>query len=114
MHGILQTALLAACGAVVGDLLIFHFVRDRFSEHLQDILSYRHPPHRRAKLFHHRFFRYTTFLIAGLIIASPLPDEIGIGLLGFSRIREVYFVPLSFGFNFLGVLIISALSSSIV
>lgn len=112
LHGALQTALWAACGAVVGDLVIFHFVRDRFSKHLQSILAHQQPLRRIKKLFHYRFFRYLTFLAGGLIIASPFPDEIGVGLLGFSRVREIYFIPLSFGFNFLGVLAIGLLSVS--
>lgn len=105
-QSILETALWAACGAVVGDLIIFHVVRDRFSDHIRELLSHQRSFRRVTQMFRNRFFRYLTFFAGGLVIASPLPDELGVSLLGFSRMREVYFIPLSFGFNFLGVFLI--------
>ncbi|MBP9757924.1 MAG: hypothetical protein KBD06_04955, partial [Candidatus Pacebacteria bacterium] len=65
-----------------------------------------------TKLMRFRFFRYLTFFAGGVIIASPLPDELGISLLGLSRMREIHFVPLSFAFNFLGIFIIGLIASS--
>ncbi len=53
-----------------------------------------------------KFFRWLTFLAGGLIIASPLPDELGISLLGFSKMKTSWFIPLSFAFNFIGILLI--------
>ena len=57
-------------------------------------------------LFKFKFFRWLTWLIGGLIIASPLPDELGISLLGFSKAKTSLFIVLSFVFNFLGILFI--------
>lgn len=110
--GILETAIWAALGSVVGDMLIFRFVKDRMADHLTEILGHKRGIHRLAKLLKFRFFRYLTFLAGGLIIASPLPDELGIGLLGLSKMREVYFVPLSFAFNFLGISVIGLIAAS--
>ncbi len=104
--GVLETALWGALGAVVGDMLIFRFVKDRVSQHLTEILSHQHMFRRLHKVMKYRMFRYLTFLLGGLIIASPLPDELGISLLGMSKMREIYFVPLSFAFNFAGIVVI--------
>ncbi len=98
------TALLGAAGAVVGDMLIFRFVRDRLSDHISLLVSHRTNKKRRRALFKHRMFRYLTFFIGGLIIASPLPDELGVALLGFSKLQPSWFVPLSFVFNFIGII----------
>ena len=111
VNGIIETALWAALGAVVGDMIIFRFVRDRMADHLLEIL-----PHKNTRRLHRilkfRFFRYLTFLIGGLIIASPLPDELGISLLGLSKMRSLHFVPLSFGFNFMGICAIGLIAAS--
>jgi len=50
-------------------------------------------------------------VIAGLIIASPLPDEIGVALFGASKFEPKKFVFISYFLNFLGILIITSLGS---
>jgi hypothetical protein len=42
-------------------------------------------------------------ILGALIIASPLPDEFGLALLGLSRTRISILIPVSFIMNFLGV-----------
>lgn len=110
--GVVETALWAAIGSVVGDMIIFRFVKDRMASHLMEILPHKRGARRFAKLLKFRFFRYLTFFVGGLIIASPLPDELGIGLLGLSKMREAYFVPLSFVFNFIGIFTIGLIAAS--
>lgn len=110
--GVVETALWAALGSVVGDMIIFRFVKDRMSLHLLEILPQKRGYRRFTKLMKFRFFRYLTFFVGGLIIASPLPDELGISLLGLSRMREVHFIPLSFAFNFMGIFTIGLIAAS--
>ena len=106
VHGMFQTAFIGALGSILGDLIIFRFVKDRFSEHVNELLAHKGVFRRFRALFRLRFFRWFTFLIGGIVIASPLPDEIGITLLGYSKMKTSYFVGLSFVFNFLGILFI--------
>ena len=113
MQGILVTALFGALGSVVGDLIIFRFVRDRFSEHVSEILTHDSVWRRFHLLLRRRFFRWFTILVGGFILASPLPDELGVAVLGFSKMRMKYFVLLSFVFNFLGILLIGLIARSI-
>jgi hypothetical protein len=105
-NSIILTAVFGAMGAIVGDLIIFRFVRDRFSKHLIELIKHRGAGKRIKALFKLRFFRWLTFFIGGLIIASPLPDELGISLLGFSKMKTLWFIPLSFTFNFIGIFLI--------
>jgi hypothetical protein len=103
---IILTAVFGGMGAVVGDLIIFRFIRDRFSEHLMELIKHQGAGKRIKALFKLRFFRWLTFFVGGLIIASPLPDELGISLLGFSKMKTLWFIPLSFTFNFIGIFLI--------
>lgn len=103
LQGIFSTALFGAAGGVVGDLIIFRFVRDRFSGHVAEIMTHQSVWRRFHLLFKRRFFRWITFLVGGFILASPLPDELGVAVLGFSKMRVKYFALLSFVFNFLGI-----------
>ena len=105
-NSILPTAFFGAMGAMVGDLIIFRFVRDRFSEHLMEIIKHQGAGKRIKLLLKLKIFRWLTFLAGGLIIASPFPDELGVSLLGFSKMRTSWFIPLSFTFNFIGILLI--------
>lgn len=107
------TALFGAMGAVIGDLIIFRFIRDRFSEHVRLLAKRQGALKNLLALFKLKYFRWFTFLTAGLIIASPLPDELGISLLGFSKMRSRWFIPLSFFFNFLGILVIGLVARTL-
>lgn len=112
LQGVFYTALFGAIGSVLGDLVIFRFVRDRFSEHVSEILTHQSVWRRFHLLFKRRFFRWFTLFIGGFILASPLPDELGIAVLGFSKMRVKYFILLSFVFNFLGILAIGLVANS--
>jgi len=106
IQGIFSTALFGAAGCVVGDLIILRFFRSRLSEHVAEIVTHRSVWRRFHLLFKRRLFRWITFLVGGLILASPLPEELGIAILGFSKMRVRYFALLSFVFNFFGIVII--------
>lgn len=109
----LQTAAVGALGSVVGDLLIFAFVRDRLSEHLMGHLKASEGWTRFMVLIRTRSFRLASLFLGGLIIASPFPDEIGISLMGFSKLSTRWFVPLSYAFNFVGILLIGLAAQAI-
>lgn len=106
INSVFWTAFFGGFGAVIGDLVIFRFVRDRFSDDLKVLLTHNQRVQRLRFLFNFKFFRWLTIFLGGLIIASPLPDEIGISLLGFSKIKTRLFIPISFVFNFIGIYLI--------
>lgn len=103
-------AIFGAMGAVVGDMVLFVFVRDRLSE---DIVAFVKAGSKRIH-FHHlhrKMFRWLFPLLGAMIIASPLPDELGIMLLGFSNLKARQVVPISFVMNFIGVLLVIAVGN---
>ncbi|HEY0220776.1 MAG TPA: hypothetical protein VGC58_00980 [Candidatus Paceibacterota bacterium] len=112
-NSVLITAFFGALGAVLGDLIIFRFVRDRLSDHFIEMMKHEKWWKRVSFVFKLRYFRWLTFLLGGVIIASPLPDELGIGLLGVSKMETRQFIPISFVFNFVGILIIGFLAKAI-
>jgi|SRR5688572_21687615 len=103
---VLTTAAVGALGSVVGDVLIFLTVRDKLSEHLMEHLKESEGWTRFMVLIRTRAFRWASFFIGGLIIASPFPDELGISLMGFSKMKTAWFIPLSYAFNFIGIILI--------
>jgi hypothetical protein len=51
--------------------------------------------------------RVTSYVLAGILIASPLPDEAGITMLaGFSKISEKAIIGISFVLNTVGIFIL--------
>ncbi|MBU2103956.1 hypothetical protein KKD81_02755 [Patescibacteria group bacterium] len=102
-------ALTAGAGGVLGDLLIFRFARgDAFVE-LAPITD-RIKKHPIFSLFKSPGFGWFTPVLGALIIASPLPDEAGIALMGLSKIREWQFMLLTYVLNSTGILIIVLLA----
>lgn len=107
-QNIVVTAIVGAAGAVVGDLIIFRFVRDHFSEHIAAVVQWKAGKRTLRTLFKWRIFRWFTFILGGFVIASPLPDELGISLLGFTKMNTRLFVIVSFIFNFIGIIFLGA------
>lgn len=105
--------LFGGAGAVIGDLIIFRFFRNKLSDHLVELVKHQGMGKRVKALFRLRLFRWFTVLLGGLVIASPLPDELGLMMLGFSKIKNPIFIPVSFLFNSLGILIISLIATAI-
>lgn len=113
IDGVIVTALVGALGAVLGDLVIFRFIRDRFAEHLLELMGHRGLGRKFKALLKLRYFRWFTFFLGSLIIASPLPDELGISLLGFSKMKLSWFIPVSFVFNFIGIVFIGLVARAL-
>lgn len=101
--------IFGALGAMCGDLILFFFIRDRFSK---DIIKAIKPSTVKHLLhsFHFGFLKWLSPIVGALIIASPLPDEFGITLLGMSRIKTIILIPISFIMNSLGIYILLSFS----
>ncbi len=110
---ILVMALLGATGSVLGDLLLFGLIRHTFRDDLEHLLSLRRF-HRAVAIFHRRVFRWVLPFVGALIIASPLPDELGIGLMGVSRMKVSTLIAISYVMNTIGILLIGLAAVSAV
>jgi hypothetical protein len=104
-----EIALIAGAGAVVGDLLIFHVVKDNLTSELVD-LYHRFGGKHFTHLLYTQYFRWSLPVIGALIIASPLPDELGVSLMGISQMNTLKFIPISFFLNSLGIFLILSAS----
>lgn len=112
-NSVVLTAFFGGMGAVVGDLIIFRFVRNMLSAHLMELIKHQGVGRRFKVLLKMKYFRWFTFLVGGLIIASPFPDELGISILGFSRLKASWFIVISFIFNFIGILLIGTIAKAL-
>jgi hypothetical protein len=113
-QSIILTAFVGAVGSVLGDLIIFKFIRDRLAEHLVELLKHEKPGKRIKALFRLKIFRWLTFLFGGFILASPFPDEIAVSIFGFLHVKTKWFIPISFTFNFIGILIIGLVARALI
>jgi hypothetical protein len=104
-NSIFTVAFFGGLGALVGDLIIFRFIKNNLSKSLFDFLK-SSKENRLHSLFKFKFWRMLGPFIGALIIISPLPDELGLMIMGFSKVRTPVFIPLSFFLNFLGILAI--------
>ena len=102
-------AIWGALGALVGDLIIYRFSRDTLTSDIKALVSV-HARKRLSHIFQLRLFRWFFALLGGLIIASPLPDELGLFLMGVTRVSKVTFVVVSYIFNFIGIVVIAMLA----
>jgi len=111
---VISVALIGGLGALCGDLIIFKFMRDRLLEDITYILKRETGKERLSSILKLKSFRWFTFLLGALIIASPFPDELGVMMLGFSRTKTSLFIPISFVFNFLGILAVELVAKAII
>lgn len=107
---IIELTLLAGVGSVISDLFILKVVRDGLLEELEDIYKRLHG-RKLSHLLHVKTFRWTLPVLGAIIIASPFPDELGVSLMGISRLPTWKFIILSYVLNSVGIFIAaSALS----
>src|SRR3989344_7835474 len=106
-------AALGGLGAVAGDLILFRFLKSHLTDQLVSLFS--HPKSERLlKLFHLNIFHWLLVFIGALVIASPLPDELGLMLMGLSEIKPKLLIPLSFVLNSIGILVIGLIARQLV
>jgi len=112
-QAILLAGLAGGFGALVGDLLIFRFVRYSFAGEIEK-LSKGKKARRLNEKIPPSVKRYLVPVLAGFIIASPLPDEIGISLMAASSsISTKIFSILSFALNTAGIFVILLIGNAI-
>lgn len=109
---LIGVAAVGALGAVCGDYLLFWLVKGGVARDVEYLVS--HSGAKRLKaLFHTKLFHRLLPLVGALVIASPLPDELGLALLGISKISKERFLLISFIMNFIGIVIIGLVARSI-
>lgn len=105
----IEIGIIAGLGAVLGDFTIFRFVRSNLSNELEKVYNKIDNKHHLVKILHTKYFGWTLPIIGAIIIALPLPDEIGVSLMGISKMKLYQFLLISFVLNAVGIfLVVSA------
>jgi len=105
VNPIWQVALFGGIGALIGDFIIFRFIKDSISEDIHWLMQ-KTEQERLGSILQLQLFKWLIPFIGALIIASPLPDEIGLVMMGLSKMKTSVFILISFTLNFLGIMLI--------
>lgn len=110
IDNIFFAACIAGVGALVSDLLIFKMIRFSFMDEFERLRKSRAIVEVNRTLssrFLYRIRNYLLFVFAGIVIASPLPDELGVSMLaGLTKIKVRILAVISFLMNSFGIFII--------
>jgi len=118
-QNIFVASFIGGIGALIGDIIIFKFLRLTFKDEIAKLrkenvftyIGHAIPIHMNK---HSKLKNYLTLIFAGFIIASPLPDELGISMLAIAtNISERSIMILSYLFNTIGILVMLAIGSAI-
>ena len=95
-------AFWGACGGAVVDHILLSFMHNDVERDVEGVLK---PALRRkiVSLFHFGFLKWVVIVLGAFMIMSPLPDEIGVALLGFSKIKPSRLFLLTFVLHFFGI-----------
>lgn len=86
-------AVVAATGSLMIDIIMFELARRHFSKSFMKV-EHKHP---KLSRWMHRFAP----LLVGLVIASPLPDEVVVSIVGAMRFDEKEFIVMVWFVHFL-------------
>jgi hypothetical protein len=109
-NNIFLAAMIGGCGALIADLIIFKFIKFSFEDEFKKLKKERPFLFMKKNIMGHinpKLSHYITFAFAGILFASPLPDEAAVLVLaGISKINIKSLAVISFIFNSIGILIL--------
>jgi hypothetical protein len=109
-------ALVGGAGAMVSDLLLYRFLKTSLLEEWKLIMMSRISTQRREqmeRITKHRVFIWTVPFIASALIASPVPDEVGVALFSVINFHPKYFSAISFLANMGGIFVLLSIGHAI-
>lgn len=111
-------ALVGAFGAMLSDMFIFQFIRISFMDELRRLKAsamfrwFKERSHKEN--IPERMRQYVQWSVAGILIASPLPDELGVSVLGgLTEIKTKPFAIACYFMNAAGILVMLLLSQAL-
>ena len=111
-QNILLAGLIGGLGSLFADLTLFTLIRTSFRDEIKK-LSQERCAKRLDKMVPRPLRRYLVPVLAALIIASPLPDEMGVCMLATTKVSPRLFSMLSYCLNTLGIIAVLAIGSAI-
>ncbi len=98
-------ALAAGTGGVVGDYLILKYLKDKVFYELKPVFM-NHGGKPLKKIFKTPYFAWIVPIVGAVIIMSPFPDEVGLGLLGMSKVKTWQTLALLYLLDVVGIFLI--------
>ena len=111
-HNPFQIALIGGLGALIGDTIIFKFLREDLIadfEYLEDHFGKQMV----RRIIHSKMIFWFAPIVAAIMIASPLPDEVGLLMLASIKLKYRHFFIISLFLNTLEIFVISFLARSL-
>ena len=103
-------AILAGIGSVIGDMLIFKTIKLSFKKEFKELNHEKIVKTIEKAIEHNKNIlirHYLLYIFAGILIVTPLPDEIGISMLaGLTTIKPLKLAVISFMLHSLAVFLI--------
>lgn len=117
-YGPWYVAVCGGAGALVGDLVILKVMKVAASTATRPVARIAPSPRflqlrRLRRALSHGPLKVLLWLVGGAIIASPLPDELGLAVLGLSKVSLRFLIPISYTFNTIGIALIGLVASSL-
>ncbi len=109
----LEIGFIAGLGAVFEDFTIFNLTKNNLNSELAVAYDRFDGKHHFQKILHSKYFSWSLPVIGALIVASPFPDEIGVTLMGISKMKTYKFLIISFVLNALGIFLVLTASKFI-
>lgn len=106
---IFPLVVLLCLGAVSVDFLIFKLIKNSAAEEISPIyeeLEKLGKKNHLRKLFHTKYFGWTLPVFGTFIMMLPIPDELGISILGISNIKPARFLLISLCCHAIGMFLI--------
>ena len=109
-ENIFIATLVGGIGAMIMDLVIFHTIKFSFTDELKQLEktpAIKEIEKIIKKNKHVKITHYLLYVIAGLVLVTPVPDEIGVSLLaGLTTINPLKFAVISFCLHTVGIFFI--------
>jgi membrane protein DedA with SNARE-associated domain len=105
-------ALVGGVGAAFGDWLLIKFFEERIIYELKPLFKKMHAPEMVRRL-DYKYTRWILLLTGAFILASPIPDEIGLALMGISNFKQRYIVLICFALNTIGIFVVIELARAL-
>jgi uncharacterized membrane protein YdjX (TVP38/TMEM64 family) len=115
----LLIALIGGTGGTISTFIMFHFIKKSvenigfFSWLRVKVFLLTARSRFLRKIKKSKFAQYIIPVIAGLIIASPLPDELAVAIMGVVKYETKKFLLFSFLFNFVGIFLVATIGKVI-
>lgn len=112
-------AFFGSIGSIISDYIIYRFVKDKLLLEINSGMNFLSPRLKmkinflRLKVQKSKILRKLVPIFAGILIATPLPDELSVGLIAIERYDVKKFMIEAFVLHFVGILLIAYASAFI-